>query len=78
MSYQFYNDVEKFEQLENQRVNTVNDPQYQQWVKELHVSQSYVDPSAYVKANELNKQYDYSTISDGRNVMSRALRSLFK
>ena len=60
MSFQFYDDLEKFDQLENQRTSTVNDPQYQQWVKELNISQSYVEPDGFIRAKQLNEQYDYS------------------
>ncbi len=60
MSFQFYDDVEKFEVLESERASTVNDTQYQQWVKELNISQSYVEPDGMIRARLLNEQYDYS------------------
>ena len=63
MSFQFYDDVEKFDQLESQRTSTINDPQYQQWVKELNISQSYVEPDGMIRARLLNEQYDYSATS---------------
>ncbi len=59
--YNNYNDVQAFEALERERTQTQLDPKYQQWVKELHISQSYVDPESTIKANYLNDQYSFST-----------------
>ena len=69
MSYQFYNDVVKFEELEKQRTTILNDPKYQMWIKELNVSQSYVEPEGRIRANELNKQYDYSKLQTKKSVL---------
>lgn len=70
MSFQFYDDLEKFEQLEVQRTTTLNDPQYQQWVKELNISQSYVEPDGYIRAKYLNEQYDYSRTSPASSFLN--------
>jgi hypothetical protein len=61
--YNYYNDVQAFEALETERTQTQLDPKYQQWVSELRISQSYVDPESTIKANYLNDQYDFSTVS---------------
>jgi hypothetical protein len=61
--YNNYNDVQAFEALETERTKTQLDPKYQQWVSELRISQSYVDPESTIKANYLNDQYDFSTVS---------------
>ena len=58
-----FTDVQAYEQLENERTQTQLDPQYQQWVKELNISQSYVEPDGFIRAKELNSQYDYSNMS---------------
>ncbi len=63
MSFQFYDDLDKFDQLESERISIMNDPKYQQWVKELHISQSYVEPDGMIRAKQLNEQYDYSNVS---------------
>jgi len=60
-TYNTYNDVQAFEALERRRAEIALDPQYQQWVKELRVSQSYVDPEGTIKAKYLNDQYSFST-----------------
>lgn len=58
-----FTDVQAYEQLETERTQTTLDPNYQQWVRELNVSQSYVNPDGYIRAKELNEQYDFSNIS---------------
>jgi len=58
-------DLEKYEVLELERNNTIADPLYQQWMSELGVSSSYSDREGIIRANELNRQYEYSTL--GKN-----------
>ena len=55
-------DLEKYEQLELERNNTIADPLYQQWMSELKVSSSYTDREGIIRANELNRQYTYSVL----------------
>ena len=52
--------VERLEQIEQEREQTMLNSNYQKWVKELHVSQSYVDRTAMFNAIDIIKQYDYS------------------
>jgi hypothetical protein len=58
-------DLEKWEALELERSNTFADKGFQQWVSELNISQSYEDRGGIIRANELNRQYEYSTL--GKN-----------
>lgn len=60
-TYQYFNDVQSFEKLESTRQATMLDPNYQRWVKELRVSQSYVEPEGTIRAKFLNEQYDFSS-----------------
>ena len=60
-TYNNYNDVQAYEALEEVRTVTMLDPGYQQWVAELNISQSYVDPEGTIKAKYLNDQYSFST-----------------
>ena len=62
-TYNNPNDVQAYNALETERITTMLDPEYQQWVKELHISQSYVDPEGTIKAKYLNDQYDFTTDS---------------
>ena len=60
-------DLEKYEQLELERNNTIADPLYQQWMSELKVSSSYTDREGIIRANELNAQYEYSTLGKNKS-----------
>jgi hypothetical protein len=62
-TFNYFNDVQAYEALETERTATMLDPKYQQWVKELHISQSYVEPDGAIRAAHLNSQYDYSNLS---------------
>jgi hypothetical protein len=60
-------DLEKYELLELERNNTLADPLYQQWVSELGVSSSYSDRGGIIRANELNRQYDYTSLAGNKS-----------
>ena len=62
-TFNYFNDVQAYEALETERTKVMLDPKYQQWVKELHISQSYVEPDGAIRAAHLNSQYDYSNLS---------------
>jgi hypothetical protein len=68
-TYNTFDDVQAFEQLEKRRMEIRLDPKFQLWVKELNVSQSYVEPSGFIKARDINSQYDYSTKSSFLNFL---------
>jgi hypothetical protein len=51
--------IERLEQIELERSEVIADPAYQAWMRELNVSQSYVNPESRLRANELNIQYDF-------------------
>jgi hypothetical protein len=68
-------DLEKYEALELERANTFADKGFQQWVSELHISQSYEDREGIVRANDLNAQYDYSTLA-GNKTPKFSVRSI--
>ena len=65
-----YDDLQQYEKLESERTQTQLDPKYQQWVKELHVSQSYVEPDGMIRARQLNEQYDYSNAGSKSSVLN--------
>ena len=67
---QQFDDVQSYEELQRKREETMLDPKYQQWVQELHISQSYVEPSGFIKAKELNSQYDYSGSSSKSSILN--------
>lgn len=51
--------IERLEQIELERSEVIANPAFQVWMRELNVSQSYVDPEPRLRANELNNQYDF-------------------
>jgi hypothetical protein len=51
--------IERLEQIEIERSEVIANPAYQAWMRELNVSQSYVNPEPRLRANELNTQYDF-------------------
>lgn len=51
--------IERLEEIEQEREQTMLDIDYQKWVKELNVSQSYYDKTALFNAMLINQQYDY-------------------
>jgi len=69
-TYNNYNDVQAYEALENERLQTTLDPKYQQWVKELNISQSYVEPDGFIRAKQLNEQYDFSNNSSKSPILN--------
>ena len=71
-------DLEKYEALEQERNETIADSGFQHWVSTLGVSSSYSDREGIIRANELNAQYDYKTLSSGRMGGIRSLLSILK
>lgn len=67
---QQFDDVQAYEELQRKREQTMLDPKYQQWVQELHISQSYVEPPGFIKAKELNSQYDYSGTTSKSSILN--------
>jgi len=52
-----------WEQLDAERIATMSDPNFQKWVQELHVSQSYEDPTLKHNALDMMNQYDSKNYS---------------
>jgi len=67
---QQFDDVQAYEELQRKREETMLDPKYQQWVKELNISQSYVEPSGFIKAREINSQYDFSGSTSKSSILN--------
>jgi len=55
--------IERLEQIEQERQEVIGDPAYQQWMKELNVSQSYSEPTGRLNARDMNNQYDYKNFN---------------
>ena len=51
--------IERLEQIEKERLQTMADKQFQMWMKQLNVSQSYSEPTGKLNARDMNNQYDF-------------------
>ena len=52
--------IERLEEIELERQQTLGDTNFQTWMKELNVSQSYIEPTSLLRAKDIITQYDYS------------------
>ena len=68
--YNYFNDVQAYEALEEKRAKIQMDPNYQQWVQELRISQSYVEPEGAIRAKLLNEQYDFSSKTTASSILN--------
>lgn len=51
--------IERLEQIERERLETMANKKFQQWMKQLNVSQSYSEPTGRLNARDMNQQYDF-------------------
>ena len=54
-----YNNIENIHSIEEQRNKTMADPKFQQWVKDMKVSQLHTSRELIHNANRLMKQYTH-------------------
>lgn len=54
-----YSNPDKIHSIEKQRLETMADPKYIQWVKDMKVSQLYTSRELIHNANRLMKQYTH-------------------
>jgi hypothetical protein len=54
-----YSDIDKIHSIEKERENTMADPKFQQWMKELKVGTLYTSRELIHNANRLMKQYTH-------------------
>jgi hypothetical protein len=53
----------KMQDIENERNETMATLEFQQWMQQLNVSQSYEDPTLKHNAGDLMRQYDMKKYS---------------
>jgi len=51
--------IERLEQIEKERLETMANKKFQQWMKQLNVSQSYSEPTGKLNARDMMQSYDY-------------------
>jgi hypothetical protein len=52
--------IERLEQIEAERQETMYSEAFQQWTSSLNVSRLYSNPEPLINASKMNKDYDYS------------------
>ena len=60
-----YSNIENIHSIDRERENTMADPKYIAWVKELKVSQLYTNRELIHNANALMKQYTHKIGVEG-------------
>jgi regulatory protein YycH of two-component signal transduction system YycFG len=71
-------DLEKYEVLESERNSTFADSGFQHWVSTLKISSSYSDREGIIRANELNSQYDYTSLAENKSTKFSSILSILK
>lgn len=49
--------IERLQQIEAERTQIQQNPQFRTWMQEMHVGRLYVDRSGIIRANEMMQQY---------------------
>lgn len=62
--------VDRLIEIENERQNTMNDPGFQTWVKELGVGVVYKDREPIHRAQDMMREYDFNKLFVKRNFFS--------
>ncbi len=57
-------------EIENERQKTMSDPNFQSWMKKMKVSSTYRDRDPIHKAQDMNREYDFSKLFVKRNFFS--------
>ena len=60
-----YSNIENIHSIEEQRTKTMADPKFQQWCKDMRVSQLYTNRELIHNANRLMKQYTHKIGLEG-------------
>lgn len=55
--------IERLEQIENERMETQSNPDYQNWVRELNVSRMHIDRAGMLKAKEIMSMWGNSILN---------------
>lgn len=62
--------IDRLVEIENEREQTMSDPSFQNWMKDLGVSIVYKDMEPVFKAREMNANYDFSKLFGKSGLMS--------
>jgi len=62
--------IDRLSEIENERQETMSDPNFQKWMQKLKVSSTYRDRDSIHKAQDMNREYDFSKLFSRRNLFS--------
>jgi len=65
--------LDRLEQIELERQQTMNDPSFQKWAKKMRVSIAYVDKEPILRAREMMVDYNFQ-----KPVVGQRFFSIFK
>ena len=65
--------VEQLIKLEDERMETMVNPSFQQWKKSLNVSRLYTSQEPLINAAQLTRQYDYKR----KNKVASLVKSIY-
>jgi hypothetical protein len=54
--------TERLIEIENERAQTMSDPGFQNWMKEIGVGRIYRNPEPRHRAKDLNAEYNFSKL----------------
>jgi hypothetical protein len=54
--------TERLIEIENERAQTMSDPSFQSWMKDLGVGSVYRNPEPRHRARDLNAEYNFSKL----------------
>jgi len=54
--------TERLIEIENERLQTMSDPSFQSWMKDLGVRRVYRNPEPRHRAKDLNAEYNFSKL----------------
>ena len=58
--------VDQLIKLEDERMETMATPSFQEWMKSLNVGRLYSNPEPRLNARDINQQYDFRKNKVGR------------
>ena len=62
--------VDRLLEIESEREQTMSDPSFQNWMKDLGVSVVYKDKEPVLRARDMNASYDFSRLFGKSGLMS--------
>lgn len=65
--------VERLQEIEQMREETMSDRRFQRWMRELNISRQYRNPEPIYNARHMNSQYVFNKKKDRVGILDRML-----